>query len=457
MRYTDCLKFAVFDLKYKYKNTFRTVLCFCLLQFIISVWMLISIVLPRTQVSSSKDDSSLKYFASQVKLSESGDVDYNSEGWGLNEYLLSKDYIYSSNPMFSSIDLISFAEKEDRWSFVNTEWLELEISNCGERIAFKADDCDNLRFVLVDCGNQLFYSQNEFDSYAHMYNDYYEKAMIYGSSNIGVREIILPDIVMESFVPDRNLWTELIGMDISVLCEECTLIENYKLIGIYDYRLYYDYTLIDDGFPPSYFDFPVYIRCDSSDRNKYGIEQYDLVMYCKDGVDYAEAFNNIVKAGYVNVFFSDMGLVSAHGDKVLVSAEKITNELVICLGSVISISVLFYLATITYIEEKTKAGFVGVLRALGLENKKLFIVVILQQLIMSIIAVLPAVLSSGVVLAIFNNILYNSVGIVLDVRIDDYAKALLVSVSFTLLAGILFYIPVIISYARKTVSELLCE
>ena len=454
MRLLDCLRFSILDLKYKSKNTIRTVLCFFLLQFIVIIWLLISIVLPRTQANNANKNTSVKYLVSCVDVNDSGRINESSEGFVLKDYLSNKGYIESQNPMFSSINLIHYAGQDDRWSFVNCDWLEMNATDGVEMVNYIVSDSSNLEFVAVACGSQFFYSGSEYNCYISNYEDYYEGAMLYGNSNLGEKDIILPDKIIECFVKDKTQWSSLIGKNISIKCKGMVLIDNYILRGIYDYRLYCTDSS-DLEVETKYLHLPVYLRCDTDDVIKYDINSFDIVLYCNEGVNYGEVCNDTLSSGFQDVVFSDDGILSEYSETVLNSANVIIKELIKSLGTVISISILFYLATTVYIEKKSKSGYVGMLKAMGLENNKILLITCFQQLAVSILAIIPSCIFSGLVLLLINTILNSAVGIVLEATVADFLIVAIVGIAFTVFAGILLYLPALISYVRQNAAKLM--
>ena len=454
MGLSDCLKFSVLDLRYKCKNTIRTILCFFLLQFIMIIWLLISIVLPRTQANNTKNNTSNKYIVSKIDVDDSGIIIENSEGFVLRDYLLNKGYIENRNPAFCSIDLIHYADQDNRWSFINCDWLEMDVTNGNEIYTYSVSDSGNLEFKAVACGNQFFYSGSEYKRYLSNIEDFYEDVMLCGESTLNEKEIVLPDKIMAYFVENEAQWSNLIGKSITIKCNGKVLIDNYMLKGIYDYRLYCTDTS-DLEANTNNLHLPVYLRCDAGDLAKYGIDYLDIVLYCNRGVNYGEVCNDTLRAGFQNVTFSDDGILSEYSDTAINSANIIIKELVKSLGSVISIAILFYLATTVHIEKNNKSGYVGMLKAIGLENNKIVFITCFQQLMVSILALIPSCIFSGLVLILINTILDSAVGIVLEATITDFLISTVVGISFTVFAGILLYLPALISYARQNAAKLM--
>jgi len=456
MGFLDCLRFSILDLKYKSKNTVRMALCFFLLQFIVIVWLLISIVLPRTQANYANKNTSIKYLVSRIDVNDSGVIKENSEGLALRDFLLDKGYIGTQNPTFGSINLIHYAGQDDRWRFINCDWLEMDVTDGKKAYTYSISDSDNLEFEAIVCGNQYFYSGSEYKRYITNYEDCYEGVMICGDSNLSEKDIVLPDKIMELFVNDKTQWSSLVGKNITIICNDTILIENYKLKGIYDYRLYCtDPAYLETDTHKMYL--PVYLRCNDVDLVRYGVNCFDIVLYCNEEVNYGEVCNETRRSGFQNVAFSDDGILSEYSDTVINSANKIIKELVKSLGTVISIAILFYLATTVYIEKKNKSGYVGMLKAMGLENNKILLITCFQQLAVSILAIIPSCIFSGLVLLLINTILDSAVGIVLEATMADFLLSAAVGISSTVLAGILLYLPALISYAYQNAAKLMGE
>ncbi len=455
MRLLDCLNFALTDLKFKYRNTIRTILCFCLLQFMIIVWILITLVLPRMNTNASKAMEASKYLIAYADLTETGEINEKSEGWILRNYLCDRKYIGIDNPMINMVDLVQYAEQEDRWKFVNCDWLEITVRQDDESLSFTGSDSSNMEFIAVACGSKDFYSSNEYSVYLNDFEDPYTNAMIYGSPELSEKDLILPDIILKTIVNDESVWPELIGKKISISCEGITLFEDYTLKGIYDYRLYYDLDSEEYGLTATDFQYPVYFRCDYSDLTKYGIDGYNLIFYCNSDVNYETVCEDVTKAGFKNVMINDEGLFSVYEEKVITSAEKIINELLYSLGAVISVAVLFYLVTTVYVEKKNKSGYVGILHALGMNNKNTVQVTCIQQFFISIGAVIPSFILSGVVMIILNHILNFAIGLSLNISVFDFLIAVIAAISFTVVIGLLLYLPMMISYGRKSAAELM--
>ena len=450
----DCLRFSVLDLRYKSKNTIRTVLCFFLLQFIMILWLLISIVLPRTQANNANKYTTNKYLVSGIDVNDSGMIIENSEGFSLRDFLLNKGYIETQNPTFGSIDLIHYAGQDSRWSFINCDWLEMEVTDDQKVFTYSISDSDNLEFNAVVCGNQFFYSGSEYKRYLSNYEDYYNGVMICGESTLNEKDIVLPDKIMAYFVKDETQWSSLVGKNITIKCNDTVLIENYMLKGIYDYRLYCtDPSDLETDTKNLYL--PVYLRCNDFDLVRYGINYLDIVLYCNEGVNYGEVCNETLRSGFQNVTFSDDGILSEYSETVMNSANDIIRELVRSLGTVISIAILFYLATTVYIEKKSKSGYVGMLKAIGLENNKILLITCFQQLMVSLLAIIPSCIFSGLVLILINTILDSAIGIVLEATIADFLLSTLVGIVFTVFAGILLYLPALISYAHQNAAKLM--
>lgn len=448
--------FALFDLKYKKKNTLRTILCFFLLQFIVILWLLISIVLPRTHVNFSKQANAYKYLVSNVYVDDSGNVIEKSEGLALNRFLLDKDYIGIQNPMLCSVDLISYSKQNGRWRFINCDWLTLEVSDSDEELAYAINDSGNLAFNTVACGNQFFYSENEFKRYSVLYKDHFEGAMICGKSELNEKEVIIPDKIMRLFINDEHLWSSMIGKRITIKCKNQILIENYTLKGIYDYRFYktesYD---ANDSDINLYL--PVYIRCDSHDLINYGIERFQYVFYCKEGVNYIDICNEVFAAGYNNTMPSSEGTFSVYNEIFIAKTEEIIKELVSSMGSVVMVSILLYMAAMIYIEKKNKSGNVGMLKAIGLDTINIILIPSFQQLIISCLAVIPSCCLAYSAIRFINLILDSAVGIGLESTFADFIKSAVIGALFTIIVGIILYIPVIISYVRHEPAELIAD
>lgn len=454
MKHLACFKFAFLDLIYKSKNTIRTSLCFFLLQTMVIIWLLISSVLPRTQANHEKQSAVCKYLVSNVYVNNTGSYNENSEGISLSKYMQSKDYICAQNPMFCTIDLISYAKQEDRWRFVNCDWLTLTISNENKDMSYVVSDSKNLEFNVLACGNQFFYSESEYSKYTANCKDSYDDAMICGEPTLSEKEIIIPDKIMRLFVNDESQWRNMLGKRITIICKNAILIENYTLKGVYDHRFYISDSA-DNKMSDSNLYLPLYIRCDTRDLEKYGIKRFDYVLYCKEGTNYIDICNDVFGAGYINTMPSDEGTLSVYAEMFIAKAEMITNDLIICLGSVISIAIILYLATMIFIEKKTKSESIGILKAIGFENKNIIFISSFQQLIISCIAVLPSCVFSILAIRFLNGILDSSVGLGLNVTIVDYIKSWAIGALFTVLAGILLYLPAVYSYLRDCPAKLL--
>ena len=456
MKHLACFRFAFLDLIYKSKNTIRTSLCFFLLQIMVIIWLLISSVLPRTQANHEKQSVAYKYLVSNVYVNNTGSYNENSEGISLYKYLQSKDYICAHNPMFCSIDLIRYAKQENRWRFVNCDWLTLTISNNNIEMSYGVSDSKNLEFNVSACGNQFFYSESEYSNYISSNIDSYEDAMICGEPTLSEKEIIIPDKIMRLFVNDESQWRDMLGKSITIKCKNAVLIENYTLKGVYDHRFYISDST-DSKMNDSNLYLPVYIRCDSRDLDKYGIKRFDYVLYCKEGTNYIDICNDVFGAGYINTMPSDEGSLSVYAEMFIAKAEIVTNDLIMSMGSVISVAIILYLATMIYIEKKTKSESIGILKAIGIENKNIILISCFQQIILSCIAVLPSCIFTILAVRFLNSILDSSIGLGLDVSISDYVISSVIGVLFTVFAGILLYLPVVFSYLRHSPAKLLNE
>lgn len=454
MKHLACFRFAFLDLIYKSKNTIRTSLCFFLLQTMVIIWLLISSVLPRTQANQEKRSAACKYLVSSVHVNNTGSYNEKSEGISLYKYLQSKDYICVHNPMFCSIDLIRFAKQEDRWRFVNCDWLTLTVSDDEKELSYEVSDSNNLEFNVTACGNQFFYSESEYSNYTANITDSFEDAMICGEPTLSEKEILIPDKIMRLFVNDESRWRDMLGKCITIKCKNAVLIENYTLKGVYDHRFYIsDYT--DSMMNDSNLYLPVYIRCDSRDLEKYDIKHFDYVLYCKEGTNYIDICNDVLGAGYLNTMPSDEGALSVYAEMFIAKAEIVTNDLILSMGSVISVAIILYLATMIYIEKKTKSESIGILKAIGIENKNIMLISCVQQFILSCFAVLPSCVISILAVRFLNGLLESSVGLGLDVTIADFVKSSDVGIIFTVLAGMLLYLPAVFSYLRHSPAKLL--
>ena len=142
----ECMVFAARDLRHKSRNTVRTVLCFFVLQFLVILWLLISIVLPRTQAEIRDNAAKKKYLESYIDIDVSGNMVAGSEGYKIRDLLVKKDYIGYDNPIYGNIDMVSYAGMEDRWSLLR----RTEHGICDER-------CRALRMCWICTGSSAYH------------------------------------------------------------------------------------------------------------------------------------------------------------------------------------------------------------------------------------------------------------------------------------------------------------
>ncbi len=449
----ECMVFAARDLRHKSRNTVRTVLCFFVLQFLVILWLLISIVLPRTQAEIRDNAAKKKYLESYIDIDVSGNMVAGSEGYKIRDLLVKKDYIGYDNPIYGNIDMVSYAGMEDRWSYLNCDWLELISQDKDSTVTYPASDTGGSELLTVISGESFFYSDKEYEDYVSIYKDWHDGAMICGSPKLEDSGLILSDKLMKTFIEDEDKWKDLIGKKVTIKSKDKVLIEDYTLSGILDHRFFSD----DQGSDVSDLDYLIFIKCPPQDLVKYSVDYFRIVFHCKEDVNYVLVLNELSKAGLTDFTPSNEGVFSVYSEEVMKYAEIILNELVLSLGSVISIAILFYLATTIYIEKKSKSPYIGILKAMGMGNWKIFLITCFQQLVVSILAVIPSCAFSVLCFYFINKNMDLSVGICLEATVADYVLVSLISILSTVAAGILLYLPAVISYMKQSPVRLMEE
>ncbi|MCR4670204.1 MAG: ABC transporter permease [Saccharofermentans sp.] len=449
----DCMVFAVRDLVNKGKNTIRTVLCFFVLQFLIILWLLISMVLPRMQAELKYNSDKNRYIVSYVDVDVSGNMLAESDGYKVKDYLTDKDYIRSYNPMYSDIDMVRYSGMQERWSYINCDWLSISLHDGNTHTEYPASGTNGCELLTVASGDSCFYSETEYECYISGYEDSYEGAMICGRPLLNESELILSDTLMKIFVDDEEKWNDLIGKKITIKSKDKTLVEDYTLSGIYDHRFFREDRESED---PD-LDYLIFIRCTPQDLAKYSVERFRMVLYFKEDVNFVLALNELSKAGFDNIIPSDEAVFSVYSEEVMHNTGVILNELVSSLGSVISVAILFYLATTIYIEKKNKSAYIGMLKSMGLENGRIFLISCFQQLLVSILAAIPSGVFSVLSVQLINKILEYSIGISLKATVTDYVIVISIGILSTVIAGVLLYLPAVVSFMRSSPVRLMEE
>jgi len=445
MNVKECIRFASLDLKFKIKGTIRTALCFFVLQFLIILWLLISIVLPRAQAELKQFSGAENFIVGYVDVDGSGVIADGSEGFKIWDYIQDKGYDNQGSLMFSSVvDMVGFAGMEERWSYINCDWLELTAFDEGGDWVYPVTDSGAEELSVVVCGTNEFYHPVEYDEYVLTKEDHYEDAMICGSHDLDEKELVIPDTLMKFFVDDPSIWPDLVGKKIDIKSKDKILISGYTLKGVYDHRLHRSESFA-----------PIYIRCDPNDLAGYGVTYFSLVIYIRPDINYRDVCIELQKNGFLEFDTSDEAMFKVINEEVIRDTKVILDELVKSLGSVISVAVLFYLATTVYIEKKNKSPYIGILKAMGLENRKIAVITCFQQLILSVLAVIPSCIFAGLAFLLINKILESMVGFGLAVTWTDFLISSLIAISSTVVAGILLYLPAVVSYMRSSSTELL--
>lgn len=267
--------------------------------------------------------------------------------------------------------------------------------------------------------------------------------MLCGNMINAPKQFIISDYMLEHFGISKENFNELIGKQISfyIKTNKKPIIENYVLVGVIDSDIFYTSCNRENA---------QIIISDKNIEQKYDNENC-YIRY------YTDSFSNTSK---LSVAFSNENISYDFNQYVnnydsIEKQQSISYDLIyiviIFLITALSISII----TVMYFYNTEKTKYSAMMLAIGLKQRKLLLIQMLEVIIDGIFAMLIGSLLSVGLVVLFNLYFSNTIGVALVFSPVRLIVLALVVLSYIIILSLIVSLINFIKFKRYTLSEIL--
>lgn len=272
---------------------------------------------------------------------------------------------------------------------------------------------------IMDYENNLLISENEINEFENKYNE--KDIFLEGENLYGKKQIVMTDYMLDKFGITTD-FSEYIGQKISLYVvnngEEICVLEDYELVGI-----------IDSNFNRigSRKDLPQIIISDiEKDFSDLGYTRIFFHKF-KDVIEFCKNAGTFVMPTPTAIEFAEI--------------EKLYtffNKVVLIIFVVLVIVIMVFIYTIIYFYYKKRMSYIFMQRAMGINNKSMYLLIFTELFIMDIIAMVSSSVIFRFVLDYTNNMITNIINGGYMISRHDMNISIILSFifSFVLITGI---------------------
>ena len=267
--------------------------------------------------------------------------------------------------------------------------------------------------------------------------------MLCGNMINAQKQLVISDYMLEHFGVSKENFNELIGKQISFYIKnaEKPIIENYTLIGIIDSDIFYTSCNCENA---------QIIVSDKNTEQKYDNENC-YVRY------YTDSFSNTSKlsASFSNENISyDFNQYVNNYDSIE-KQQSISYDLIyiviIFLITALSISII----TVMYFYNTEKTKYSAMMLAIGLKQRKLFVIQMFEVIIDGIFAMLIGSLLSVGLVILFNLYFSNTIGVVLMFSPVRLIVLAVIVLAYIIILSLVVSLINFVKFKKYTLSEIL--
>ena len=424
MTIRECFKLSIYDIEKKKERNFRFFLNILVIFSLTSLLGVFIFSIQRNYNDLIKNKISKSYVVHFFDLDKNGNIVSNKEE-KLSEILQKHDLV-KGILKYSEINLLDFLEiKNELYLSINRVTMKMDgMSYQGEddySYDFiyekkRTNDMDeslySVRFGLsaVELSDS-FYTPVIAQEYAYRYGD--EKMLSCGRYLKAENEIVLSEYMLERFGVEAP-YEQYIGKKISFTVEGKSVLENYVLVGIFNsnfFRVRANCTR-----------FQAWIIGNHNIYKKYNCNYIKEQACTESFPTLTDLVNELDDMGKYS--FEDGGEREEYEfiEKMKMVIEKVIYVLVL----IVTVAVFLNLINHIYTDMQECTPYYGMLRAMGIRSKEMYLIITMRSCIIIIFAMLCSVVFMNIGVRAINAIMLEVFFMGIEITVDDYVKSILV-------------------------------
>lgn len=423
MKIKECLKLSFYDIKMKKSQHFRFFLNILFISTITSLLGIFVFAIQRNYSDLINNQISMSYVAHYLDLDKDGKIIHNEE-YELSK-MLEKHNLVKGILRYAEIDLLDFLEKEN-WNFLSISHVNMKI----DRKSFQGVDDYSYDFIdeklpyqmdesiySVPFGLSAVELSEQFEppmiikEFSYRYSK--EKIVSYGRYLKNENEVMISEYMLNCFGIYDN-YENYIGKKISFRVDGKNVLDNYVLVGIFNsnfFRVNANNTRNQ-----------IWITGSSSIYKKYKCV-FLKEQACTESFPQLTCLEEeLEKIG--NGYFWDNGEREEY--EFIEKMKQIIEKVIYIIVLIVIVAVLLNLVNHIYTDMQESAAFYGMLRAMGICPKKVYLLIMIREGIMITFTFLFSVLLVGIGVRGIGFLMKQIFFMNIEITVSDYLNSILI-------------------------------
>ncbi|MBP5461022.1 MAG: ABC transporter permease [Lachnospiraceae bacterium] len=371
---------------------------------------------------------------------------------------------------YREANLVEWLKRDDLSYFVNMELATMSVDENEYHgindfsYYFRDDDGQHdrveekyyftVRFGFYVSAFEYFLTENEHTEFEYRYE---ASPVLYGRENLEKGEILISDYYLEKFGYPKEKYADLIGKTVSFSVDGTTVLDNVRVAGILDSRVFLLNSFSDALYEAGSYDNgeQIVVRGDQSMFLNYGIEYIWAKVAILDYDGARRAFERAGDNPLLRTYESDFENIQ---NAIVVNSAKIIVDRVFVVFAVMIafVAVMHLIATLRkYLTDRL--AYTGMLQALGMRHSDIFRVSYVELLIITVLCVLISVPAASGLFALISGLLYDVLVVRVKLPVTTYIViALITSVAVSLLVYLVEF-PMLRRILSKQPAQLMQE
>lgn len=311
-----------------------------------------------------------------------------------------------------------------------------------------------VRFGMYAALGEYFLTENDLTEFEYKFGG---SPVLYGKEAMEPGDILITDYYLEKFGYPKEKYAALIGKTVTFRVDGVTILENVRVAGILDSRLFKLNYFYADATRGSKYDNgkQIVVCCDPAMAQKLKVSEVRARVAVVDYEKARKEFSNAEEDTLLLSYESD----SYNMEKVIVinSAKLIVDRVFIVFAAMIAfVAVMHLIATLRkYLGDRV--AYTGMLRAIGMRKGEVLLVSYVELLIITVVCVIISVPAAAGLFKVFSGIMFKVVAASTTVSSGTFAAiAFMVAIAVSLFVYLVEY-PMLRSILGKQPAQLMQE
>lgn len=452
MKIKECIKLSFYDIKMKKNRNFRFFLNILFISTITSLLGIFALSIQRNYNNLLKNQISMSYVAHYLDLDKDGKVIHNEE-YQLSQ-MLKKHNLVKGILRYAEIDLLEFLEKEN-WSFLSISHAKMNINgkNYQGEDDYSYDFIDEKHSYQTDQSiysvpfglsavelSEKFAPPMIMKEFSYRFSK--ESIILYGRYLEKENEIMLSEYILNRFGIYGN-YDKYIGKKLSFCVDDKIVLDSYTLVGIFNsnfFRVNANNTRNQ-----------IWISGNSKIYKKYKCIYLKEQACTESFPQLTDLEEELKNSGKEN--FWDNGEREEY--EFIEKMKQIIEKVIYIIVLIMIVAVFLNLVNSIYTDMQESAAFYGMLRAMGICPKKMYLLVMIREWVMIILTFLFSTFLVCIGARGINFLMKQIFFMGIEITMKDYLYSILGVFCFTsFIIGIITYLCYYKLFKDKIVKNL---